>query len=142
MVKIEDLEISVRAYNALRSCNIETVEDLVCKSLVELLNTRNFGRKSLSEIVDVLADLGLTLHGEKSNDILEREALKFLKSTSTSVLIEAQKIAFACEKLRRIATVMEQKLKILKICRDSEKYGHIETIKKQSGKPRRSVHES
>lgn len=56
---IDDLELSVRATNCLRSANIATVGELVQKTEADMLRTKNFGRKSLDEIKSVLNDMGL-----------------------------------------------------------------------------------
>lgn len=56
---IDDLELSVRATNCLRSANIATVGELVQRSENDMLKTKNFGRKSLDEIKGVLLDMGL-----------------------------------------------------------------------------------
>lgn len=56
---IDDLELSVRATNCLRSANIALVGELVQRSEAEMLKTKNFGRKSLDEIKSVLLDMGL-----------------------------------------------------------------------------------
>lgn len=56
---IDDLELSVRATNCLRSANISLVGELVQRSEAEMLKTKNFGRKSLDEIKSVLLDMGL-----------------------------------------------------------------------------------
>ena len=56
---IDDLELSVRATNCLRSANIATVGELVQRSESEMLKNKNFGRKSLDEIKSVLLDMGL-----------------------------------------------------------------------------------
>lgn len=56
---IDDLELSVRATNCLRSANIATVWELVQKTEADMLRTKNFGRKSLDEIKNVLLDMGL-----------------------------------------------------------------------------------
>ncbi len=58
---IEELELSVRAYNCLRNANIKTLYELCSKTDGEMLKTKNFGRKSLDEIKKVLSDLGLSL---------------------------------------------------------------------------------
>jgi DNA-directed RNA polymerase subunit alpha len=58
---IDELELSVRSYNCLISSNISTIRDLIQKTEAEILKTRNFGRKSLNEIKDVLTGLGLHL---------------------------------------------------------------------------------
>jgi len=56
---VEELELSVRSYNCLKNANIQTIADLVQKSEVEMLRTKNFGRKSLNEIKEILSGLGL-----------------------------------------------------------------------------------
>ena len=56
---IDELELSVRAYNCLKNANIKTIADLVQKSEHEMLKTKNFGRKSLNEIKDILTSMGL-----------------------------------------------------------------------------------
>ena len=56
---IDDLELSVRATNCLRSANIALVGELVQRSENEMLKTKNFGKKSLDEIKNVLVDMGL-----------------------------------------------------------------------------------
>jgi DNA-directed RNA polymerase subunit alpha len=58
---IDELELSVRSYNCLKNAGIETVGDLVQKTEAELLKTKNFGRKSLNEIKELLADMKLSL---------------------------------------------------------------------------------
>jgi DNA-directed RNA polymerase subunit alpha len=57
---VEELELSVRSSNCLRAAEIKTIGDLVVKSESEMLKYRNFGRKSLKEIQDLLAEMGLT----------------------------------------------------------------------------------
>jgi DNA-directed RNA polymerase subunit alpha len=57
---VEELELSVRSSNCLRAAEIRTIGDLVVKSESEMLKYRNFGRKSLKEIQDLLAEMGLT----------------------------------------------------------------------------------
>jgi DNA-directed RNA polymerase subunit alpha len=53
------LELSVRSYNCLKNANIQTIRELVAKTEPEMLKTKNFGRKSLNEIKEILADMGL-----------------------------------------------------------------------------------
>ncbi len=57
---VEELELSVRSYNCLKNANIQTIGDLVQKSEAEMLRTKNFGRKSLNEIKEILQGLGLS----------------------------------------------------------------------------------
>ena len=56
---VEELELSVRSANCLRAANIKTIGDLVQKPEADMLKYRNFGRKSLKEISDILAEMGL-----------------------------------------------------------------------------------
>jgi DNA-directed RNA polymerase subunit alpha len=56
---VEELELSVRSYNCLKNANIQTIGDLVQKTEAEMLRTKNFGRKSLNEIKEILSTLGL-----------------------------------------------------------------------------------
>jgi DNA-directed RNA polymerase subunit alpha len=58
---VEELELSVRSYNCLKNANIRTIRELVQKSEGEMLKTKNFGRKSLNEIKEILAGMGLSL---------------------------------------------------------------------------------
>lgn len=57
---IDELELSVRAYNCLKNANIKTLGDLVQRTEHEMLKTKNFGRKSLNEIKDILTSMGLS----------------------------------------------------------------------------------
>jgi DNA-directed RNA polymerase subunit alpha len=57
---VEELELSVRSYNCLKNANIQSIGDLVQKSEAEMLRTKNFGRKSLNEIKEILGGLGLS----------------------------------------------------------------------------------
>lgn len=61
LLKIDELELSVRSMNCLKNDNIVYIGDLVQKTESEMLKTPNFGRKSLNEIKEVLVKLGLTL---------------------------------------------------------------------------------
>jgi DNA-directed RNA polymerase subunit alpha len=58
-MRVDELELSVRSSNCLRAANIQTLEDLVKKTESEMLKYRNFGRKSLTELQNILSDLGL-----------------------------------------------------------------------------------
>jgi len=58
---VEELELSVRSYNCLKNANIQTIGELIQKSENEMLKTKNFGRKSLNEIKEILAQMGLSL---------------------------------------------------------------------------------
>jgi DNA-directed RNA polymerase subunit alpha len=59
--KVDELELSVRSANCLKNDNIVYIGDLIQKSEAEMLRTPNFGRKSLNEIKEVLATMGLHL---------------------------------------------------------------------------------
>jgi DNA-directed RNA polymerase subunit alpha len=58
---VEELELSVRSYNCLKNANIRTIRELVQKTEGEMLKTKNFGRKSLNEIKEILTSMGLGL---------------------------------------------------------------------------------
>ncbi len=65
--KVDELELSVRSANCLKNDNIVYIGDLIQKSEAEMLRTPNFGRKSLNEIKEVLATMGLHLGMEVPN---------------------------------------------------------------------------
>ncbi len=58
---VDDLELSVRSANCLKNANIRYIGELVCRSEAEMLKTKNFGRKSLNEIKEILVTIGLDL---------------------------------------------------------------------------------
>ncbi len=62
---IEELDLSVRSFNCLKRANINTVEDLVSKTQDEMIKVRNLGRKSLEEVMQKLAMMGLSLASEE-----------------------------------------------------------------------------
>jgi len=64
---VEELELSVRSYNCLKNANITTIRELVQKTEQEMLKTKNFGRKSLNEIKEILSAMGLSL-GQKFDE--------------------------------------------------------------------------
>jgi DNA-directed RNA polymerase subunit alpha len=70
-MSVNEIELSVRAANCLNNANITTVGQLAMKSEQEMLKYRNFGKKSLNEIKDKLAALGLTLGMTFEADLLE-----------------------------------------------------------------------
>jgi predicted transcriptional regulator len=65
--KVDELELSVRSANCLKNDNIVYIGDLIQKTEAEMLRTPNFGRKSLNEIKEVLAQMGLHLGMEVAN---------------------------------------------------------------------------
>jgi len=64
---VDEMELSVRSYNCLKNANIRTIGELVQKTESEMLKTKNFGRKSLNEIKEILSGMGLSL-GMKLDD--------------------------------------------------------------------------
>ncbi|MBZ5669656.1 MAG: DNA-directed RNA polymerase subunit alpha [Acidobacteriia bacterium] len=69
---VEELELSVRSYNCLKNASITTIRELVQKTEQEMLKTKNFGRKSLNEIKEILTAMGLSLgmkFDEKGNAV-------------------------------------------------------------------------
>ena len=71
---VDELELSVRSYNCLKNANIKTIGDLVTRTEAEMLKTKNFGRKSLNEIMDILAEMGLSLGMEVPNKLMARRS--------------------------------------------------------------------
>ena len=64
---IEELDLSVRSFNCLKRANINTVQDLTEKTEDEMMKVRNLGRKSLEEVMNKLAMMGLSLKSEENN---------------------------------------------------------------------------
>ena len=71
---VEELELSVRSYNCLKNANIRTIRELVQKTEPEMLRTKNFGRKSLNEIKEILQNMGLGLGMRLDQPSAEGEA--------------------------------------------------------------------
>ena len=79
---VDELELSVRSANCLKHANIKLIGDLVQKTESEILATKNFGRKSLNEIKELLGDMGLSLGmklehwpPKKAEEEMESEAI-------------------------------------------------------------------
>jgi len=75
---VEELELSVRSANCLKNAQINLIGELVQKTEAEMLKTQNFGRKSLNEIKDILAEMGLSL-GMKLETFPDPEYLKLIQ---------------------------------------------------------------
>ena len=58
---IEELDLSVRSFNCLKRAGIDTVEDLINRSEEDMIKVKNLGKKSLDEVINKLASLGLAL---------------------------------------------------------------------------------
>jgi DNA-directed RNA polymerase subunit alpha len=69
---VDELELSVRSYNCLKNADIKTIGDLITRTEAEMLKTKNFGRKSLNEIKDILAEMGLSLGMEVPGKVTTR----------------------------------------------------------------------
>ncbi len=83
---VEELELSVRYYNCLKNANIQTISELVQKGDGEMLKTRNFGRKSLNEIKEILEEMGLHLGMKlEEEDIKQITAARKKKDMETDV---------------------------------------------------------
>ncbi len=61
---IEDLDFSVRAYNCLKRAGIETLQDLVNRTELDMMKIRNLGKKSLKEVIDKVKDMGLSFRSD------------------------------------------------------------------------------
>jgi DNA-directed RNA polymerase subunit alpha len=81
---VNELELSVRAANCLKNAGIETIAEMVQKTESEMLKTKNFGRKSLNEIKEILTGMGLTL-GMKVDDKIVVEARRLLAERPAEV---------------------------------------------------------
>jgi DNA-directed RNA polymerase subunit alpha len=75
---VDELELSVRSANCLQNANIRFIGELVMKTEGEMLKTKNFGRKSLNEIKDTLASMGLSL-GMSIEDLPVRNELEKMR---------------------------------------------------------------
>jgi len=80
---VDELELSVRASNCLKTANIRTIADLVQKTESELLKTKNFGKKSLNEIKTILGEMGLSLGMRLDPEELDRLRAHYERSFET-----------------------------------------------------------
>jgi len=83
---VDELELSVRSANCLQNADIKYIGELVQKSEQEMLKTKNFGRKSLNEIKEILQDMGLSLGMRLENfptrDELDRRRIQREKESA------------------------------------------------------------
>jgi DNA-directed RNA polymerase subunit alpha len=77
---VDELELSVRASNCLKTANIRSIADLVQKTESELLKTKNFGKKSLNEIKTILGEMGLSLGMRLDPEEVERLRSQYERS--------------------------------------------------------------
>ncbi len=77
---VNELELSVRSYNCLKNANIRTIAELVQKTESEMLKTKNFGRKSLNEIKEILGTMGLHLGMRFDQEALNTSAAAAMQS--------------------------------------------------------------
>jgi DNA-directed RNA polymerase subunit alpha len=70
---VDELELSVRSANCLKNANIKTIYELVQKTEGEMLRTKNFGRKSLNEIKEVLSTMGLNFGMKLDNVSIQKQ---------------------------------------------------------------------
>jgi DNA-directed RNA polymerase subunit alpha len=78
--RIEEIDLSVRSANCLENADIKYIGELVQRSEPEMLRTKNFGRKSLNEIKDMLSEMGLSL-GMKLESFPARRELESLRDS-------------------------------------------------------------
>ena len=76
LTSVDDLELSVRSHNCLKAANIKTVADLVRKTEAELLKFRNFGRKSLSELGEIVQQYNISFGMDVDRYIKDKEEPK------------------------------------------------------------------
>ncbi len=79
---VDEMELSVRSYNCLKNANIRTIADLVQRTEQEMLRTKNFGRKSLNEIKEIILPMGL--HFNMRVDIEDLEKLANTKRSENA----------------------------------------------------------
>ena len=80
---VDELELSVRSNNCLKNANINTIADLVQRTESEMLRTKNFGRKSLNEIKELVSKMGLHFNMKIEPEVLEQmEKAKGVKNAS------------------------------------------------------------
>ena len=77
---VDELELSVRASNCLKTASIRSIADLVQRSEAELLKTKNFGKKSLNEIKTILGEMGLALGMRLAPEEMERLRAQYERS--------------------------------------------------------------
>ena len=70
---LADLDLSVRAYNCLKAANIKTLGDLASLEISDMMKFRNFGKKSLTELEQLIADKGLTFGMDVSKYRLDED---------------------------------------------------------------------
>ena len=70
---LTDLDLSVRAFNCLKAAEVKTLGDLVSYNIADLLKFRNFGKKSLSELEELVADKGLSFGMDVSKYDLDED---------------------------------------------------------------------
>ena len=85
--RIDELELSVRSSNCLENADIKYIGELVSRTEAEMLRTKNFGRKSLNEIKEILGEMGLML-GMRLENFPPREELDKLTDNTGTVLGE------------------------------------------------------
>lgn len=88
-IRIDELDLSIRAYNCLKNRGIKTLRELVTKTEAELLRTSNFGRASLKEVVDMLAEFGLRLNSSADPKV-ETPAFDDLAGEMADALLNAR----------------------------------------------------
>lgn len=77
---VNELELSVRAYNCMRNADIRIIADLVERTESEMLKTKNFGRKSLNEIKEMLQNMGLNFGMKIDRDMVNKMATSQVRS--------------------------------------------------------------
>lgn len=92
ITRVDELELSVRSHNCLRAANIRTIADLVRRQEQDLLKFRNFGRKSLAELTEIVQNFGLTF-GIDVDKYLSEEDKKYIHDLQIAGLADAESMA-------------------------------------------------
>jgi hypothetical protein len=152
---LEDLEISRRTYNGLRNCGVDQINQLANLTEADLLHTKNFGRKSLFELKEVLAQLGLGL-GEESKPISplkpqKRQADELTECCCRENFIPFYIITEECYKKTDISAVKpvwmvwrfegSDKMRLYTLDEIENEYGKVEAQSYKVKKPLDEVHD-
>jgi hypothetical protein len=132
MISVDHLDLSIRAYNAVRNMGIKTAAELARYSRAELLSLDQFGRHSIESVRQALASVGMKMAGDKDPERLLKEAVVSLKGQSQLLLAAAGTARNFSTEIREIALATERATRAIEACVNIKKYGTVKHIKKPS----------
>ena len=115
MISIDELELSVRAYNCLKRKGISYVKDLVSMSREDLMKIKNLGKHSLEEILYILKDWGLKLREEEKKPIIENAEETEIDIEEYDIELEENKSRFILNKIKEAIEIISVNIKSLEI---------------------------